>query len=80
MSIVPSVMQVFGFAAQESAHPLELTLICEVLSLEGAEQLSGVEHEYAFSRGHPRQGGGEPVDRCLDGFRSEIPGRGGSKN
>lgn len=45
MGIVPSVMQVLGFEAEESAHPLERALVHEALSFEGAEQFPGVNHE-----------------------------------
>lgn len=79
MSIVPSVVQILGLEAQESAHPLEFALAGKALSLEGAEQLPGIKHEYTFGRGCLRQEGGEPVDWCLDGFRFEVAGRGRSK-
>jgi hypothetical protein len=68
MGVVPGVVQVLWFEAQESAHPLEIALVHRVLTLEGAEQLSGVEHEYAFGRGGLWQVGGIPSYRCLDGF------------
>jgi len=68
VSIVPCVMQVLGFEAEESAHPLELALAPEALSLEGAEKLLGVKHEQTLGWGCLRQRGGEPVYRCLDGF------------
>jgi len=68
VSIVPCVMQVLGFEAEESAHPLELALAPEALPLEGAEKLLGVKHEQTFGWGCLRQRGGEPVYRCLDGF------------
>ena len=45
ISIVPGVMQVLGFEAKESAHPFELALVHEALSLECTEQLPGVDHE-----------------------------------
>lgn len=61
-------MQVLGFEAQESAYPFQAALVREALSFEGAEQLSGVDHEEAFSWGSLRQGDGEPIDRRLDGF------------
>jgi len=38
-------MQVLRFEAKESAHPFELALVREALSLEGTEQLPGVDHE-----------------------------------
>ena len=79
MSVVPGVMQVLGFEAQESAHPFESALVREALSFEGAEQFFGVEHEYAFGRSDLWYGGGEPVNGCLDGFRFEVTGRGESK-
>jgi len=45
ISIIPGIMQVLRFEAQESAHPFEPALVREALSLEGAEQLPGVDHE-----------------------------------
>jgi len=68
VGIVASVMQVLGFEAQESAHPFELTLVRGALSLKGAEQLTGVEHEQAFGWGCYWQDSGEPVYRRLDGL------------
>ena len=68
MGIVASVVQVLGFEAQESAHPFELALVRGALSLKGAEQLVGVEHEQAFGRGSFWQDSGEPIYRGLDGF------------
>jgi len=68
ISIVPGVMQVLGFEAKESAHPFKLALVRETLSLEGTEQLPGVDHEQAFGRGCLRQDGGETIYLCLDAF------------
>ena len=76
MSIVSGVMQVLGFEAQEPTHPLELALIREALSLEGTEQFTGVEDEYALSWDCLWQDGVEPAYWCLDGFRREIAGGG----
>ena len=66
MSVVPSVMQVLGFEAQESTHPLELALVHEAVPLKGTEQLPGVEYEYTFRWDQLRQNGGEPIYWCLD--------------
>lgn len=79
MSIVPSVMQVLGFETQEPAHPFEPAMGYETLSLESAEQLSGIEYKQAFGRGYLWQDGEEPIYGCLDGFRFEVSGRGRSK-
>lgn len=68
MGVVPSVMQVLGFEAQESAHPFELALAREALSLESAEQLPGVDNKYASLGDQLRQNGSKPIYRCLDGF------------
>ena len=72
MSIVPSIMQVLGFEAQEPANPFEPTLVREALSFEGTKQLFGVENEYAFGRGYLWQDGGKPIYGCLNGFRFEV--------
>ena len=37
MGVVPGVVQVLWFEAQESAHPLEIALVHRVLTLEGTE-------------------------------------------
>lgn len=50
MSVVAGVVQILGFEAKESAHPLEAALVREAFTLEGAEELSGVDHEYASAR------------------------------
>ena len=68
MSIVPSVMQVLRFEAEESRHSLELALAPEALPLKGAEQFPGIDHEQTFGWDRLRQCGDEPVYRCLDIF------------
>ena len=79
MSIVPSVMQVLGFETQEPAHPFEPAMSHEALSLESAEQLSGIEYKQAFGRGYLWQDCEEPIYGCLDSFRLEVSGCGRSK-
>jgi hypothetical protein len=75
MSVVTSIVQILGFEAKESAHSLELAVVHEALSLEGAEELPGVDHEDASAWDQLWYNGGESAYRCLDGFRLEVSNR-----